>query len=527
MSTNVTIGNIRTLAKKEAFGNPRSVAFHLNTHNPLRSVYSLRPPHTLDAPAFPELSATRQPGPTNANWTDVCHHYSYLPLMARGPRESAYRYVTYNFTPALLRQLAFSEPGFLKNLQRADGFSVKDQNGHGGAIASGFDHAILPLAAGSDAEIQIKWGIEHFKCTFGRPPEGFWAPEAAVSSEVVDRLAKNGIKFTILSPWQVETINGTSPGWTGDGYPMMDFGIPYKIETSSGKDIYAFVYNRYLSQELAFTEFLNCRNGRNLAERLNDHLKCNTAITCASDTETFGHHKKGGVATLLSYLATAAEYNHRPVNLAFLLDQALSSNIEIPVLGIKSPSSWSCEHGVGRWSSDCRCPDNTDNPWRGPLRDALNFLAEKADHIFSEAADGTIKDPEGSKIRYIDVLLGRMSFDDFITRESGNEKVSSRTLGRLSAVFDGLVPKQGMFVSCGWFFHGMGLETGICLGQAGDLISRLGELAPGLEDEFLCRLGGIYNSAGFQGRGQCETAAGQYNLSKQEQAEWAEKISAL
>lgn len=525
MATKLNIANIRALAKTEAFGNPRQVALHLNTHNPLRSVYSLRPAHTLEAPALPELSATRQPGPTNANWTDVCYHYSYSPLMAEGPKKSAYRHSTYNFTPALVRQLEFSEPRFLENLRRADAWSMTDQNGHGGAIASGFDHAILPLGTGTDREVQIRWGIEHFIHTFGRYPEGFWAPEAAVSNEVMSSLADNGIKFTILSPWQVETINGTSPSWTGEGYPVMDFGIPYKVATPGGKHIYAFVYNRYLSQELAFTEFLNSGNGHDLAGKFNDHLRCNAAITCASDTETFGLHKKGGVATLLRYLANASEYNHRPVNFAFLLDQALASGIEIPALGIKSPSSWSCEHGVERWNSDCGCAD--DNPWRGAFREALNFLAGKADDIFSRTAQQFIPDQDGAKLRYIDVLLGKKTFDAFIAEETGGKTLPGKTLSELSAVFDGLVPRQGMFVSCGWFFHGMGLETGICLGQAADLIARLGSLAPGLEDEFLCRLGGIYNSAGFRERGQCETAAGQYDLTKQEQADWAEKISAL
>ncbi len=526
MATHVNIGNIRTLARAEAFGNPKSVSFQLNTHNPLRAVYALRSAHTLEAPALPELSATRQPGPTNANWTDVCSHYSYAPLMGKGPRESAYRKTTFNFTPVLVRQLEFMCPDFLKRLKSANDLSAHDQNGHGGAIASGFDHAILPLAFGSDMNVQIRWGIEHFKHTFEKVPEGFWAPEAAVSDEVLSALAKNGIKFTILSPWQVATINGEQPSWTGQGCPIMDFGIPYRISTPNG-DVYVFVYNRYLSQELAFTDFLNSSNGDVLARKLNEHLNCNTAITCASDTETFGLHKRGGVATLLDYLGKAAEYNHRPVNFAFLLAQALSSDTEIPSLTIKSPSSWSCEHGVERWRSNCGCPDSSDNPWRTAFREALNFLAEKSDNIFRETARKFILDPEGAKLRYIDVLLGKRLFQDFIAEETGGKVLPERSLSELSSVFDGLVPRQGMFVSCGWFFHGMGLETGICLGQAADLIARLGPLAPGLEEEFLCRLGGIYNSAGFKERGQCETAADQYNLTKQEQADWAQKISAL
>jgi hypothetical protein len=523
MTPKITIENVRMLARSEAFGNPRSVAFHLNTHNPLRAVYSLRPRHTLEAPALPELSATRQPGPVNANWTDVCFRTSYGPLMGQGPRNSAYRYATYNFTPALARQMEFIDPHFLRQLKAANDLSVHDQNGHGGAIASGFDHAILPLAIGTDGNIQIRWGIEHFKHTFGRDPEGFWAPEAALSDSVLSSLASNGIKFTIVSPWQVDTVNGAHPIWTKDNCPVMDFGIPYKIATTAGSTIYAFVYNKYLSQDLAFTDFLESGSGDPLAKMLNEHLKCNTSITCASDTETFGHHKAGGVATLLDYYSKAAEYDHRPVNYAFLLAQALDEGNEIPSLGLKSPSSWSCPHGVGRWENNCGCAN--DNPWRGEFREALNYLAGKSDDVFRKTAERFIPDPEGAKLRYIDVLLGKKPFGSFILEESG-KKIDNNDLSALSAVFDSLVPRQGMFVSCGWFFHGMGLETGICLGQAADMISRLKELAPGLEDKFLCELGGIYNSAGFKDRGQCETAAGQYELTKKEQSYWAGKLSA-
>lgn len=123
MTPKITIENVRTLARSEAFGNPRSVAFHLNTHNPLRAVYSLRPRHTLEAPGT-----------------------------------APYRYATYNFTPALARQMEFIDPHFLRRLKTANDLNVHDQNGHGGAIASGFDHAIFPLAIGTDKEGAVVLG---------------------------------------------------------------------------------------------------------------------------------------------------------------------------------------------------------------------------------------------------------------------------------------------------------------------------------------------------------------------------------
>ena len=36
-------------------------------------------------------------------------------------------------------------------------------------------------------------------------------------------------------------------------------------------------------------------------------------------------------------------------------------------------TSWSCHHGVARWSAEC--PDATDGRWKGPLRAAFDRLA--------------------------------------------------------------------------------------------------------------------------------------------------------
>ena len=49
-------------------------------------------------------------------------------------------------------------------------------------------------------------GDKDFEYRFGRLPEGMWLAETAVDDDTLRVLAENGIKFTILSPYQAQRI---------------------------------------------------------------------------------------------------------------------------------------------------------------------------------------------------------------------------------------------------------------------------------------------------------------------------------
>ena len=55
---------------------------------------------------------------------------------------------------------------------------------------------------------------------------------------------------------------------------------------------------------------------------------------------------------------------------------------------IKPVSSWSCFHGVGRWSDDCGCSTGGhpgwNQKWRKPLREALDYLRDEMIAIFKK-----------------------------------------------------------------------------------------------------------------------------------------------
>lgn len=64
-------------------------------------------------------------------------------------------------------------------------------------LASCATHGFLPILSvnSTDAEAQIKIGVEHYKKTFGRPPLGFWLPECGYAVGVDNFLAEAGIKY--------------------------------------------------------------------------------------------------------------------------------------------------------------------------------------------------------------------------------------------------------------------------------------------------------------------------------------------
>src|SRR5207253_2841680 len=72
-------------------------------------------------------------------------------------------------------------------------------------------------------------------------------------------------------------------------------------------------------------------------------------------------------------------------------------------------TSWSCAHGVERWRADCGCRTRADwhQRWRGPLREALDWLRDQVDLLFESRAGALLKDPWEARDDYIRVVLDR------------------------------------------------------------------------------------------------------------------------
>ena len=117
-----------------------------------------------------------------------------------------YEYMSFNFGPTLLTWLEEKHPWLYSQIIKADMLSRERYMGHGNAIAQVYNHIIMPLASRRDKITQILWGIADFRQRFGRNPEGMWLAETAVDNESLYLMAKEGIKFTILSPAQAKAV---------------------------------------------------------------------------------------------------------------------------------------------------------------------------------------------------------------------------------------------------------------------------------------------------------------------------------
>ena len=114
-------------------------------------------------------------------------------------------------------------------------------------------------------------------------------------------------------------------------------------------------------------------------------------------------------------------------------------------------TSWSCHHGVSRWTGDCACTPG-DPLWKIHLRAALDKLAEAIDQQFVEFTARFISDPWDLRNRYIHVLLGQ------ITRRRAHRRSCRQATGgrdarlKIHLLLEAQHARQRMYTSCGWFF---------------------------------------------------------------------------
>src|ERR1700736_2608656 len=121
-----------------------------------------------------------------------------------------YARMSFNFGPTLLSWLHEKAPRTYRMILDADTASQQRYSGHGSAMAQVYNHMIMPLANERDARTQIRWGIADFVSRFGRKPEGMWLGETAVNRRVLDLMAQEGIKFTVLAPLQCARVRKLS-----------------------------------------------------------------------------------------------------------------------------------------------------------------------------------------------------------------------------------------------------------------------------------------------------------------------------
>ena len=324
-----------------------------------------------------------------------------------------YEYMSFNFGPTLLSWMQQFAPLAYERIIKADMKSVEAHNGHGNAIAQVYNHIIMPLANELDKQTQVKWGIRDFETRFGRAPEGMWLAETAVDDDTLRVLEENGIKFTILSPFQAKAIKKLDENdWQDVSWGNIDPARSYRyyIKSAPGKFIDLFFYDGAISKSVAFDELL--RDGNKFMNRLKDGISYDRnypqIVNIATDGESYGHHTKFGDMALAYIMSMKIKDSDFTVtNYAEYLDKYRSDW----QVDLKDVSSWSCSHGVGRWKEDCGCSTGGhagwNQKWRKPLREAMDYLRDAVYPVVQKLGKDYFKDPIQARYNYIDVILDR------------------------------------------------------------------------------------------------------------------------
>jgi alpha-amylase/alpha-mannosidase (GH57 family) len=371
------------------------------------------------------------------NWNERIHAECYRANADLGNFER----ISFNVGPTLFTWMAQHDPATYRQIVDQDRANIQ-QFGVGNAIAQAYNHVIMPLASSADKRTQVAWGIADFAQRFGRRPQGMWLPETAVDIETLSIMADQGIEFTLLAPWQADA-------------EAIDPTEPYRVALPGGRSIVAFFYHQGLSGRVSFDPAMTS-NADAFAlhdlpgqfhsaklQRGEPHL-----LLVATDGELYGHHQPFRDMFLAHLLKTAGPQSGiAPTFPARWLREHPPQH----TVGIREHTSWSCHHGVARWSADCGCTP-TGSPWKANLRAALDALATTLDHAYAEALRPHAIDPWALRDSYIHVLLGELPAAELIGAAT-SRRLPDTEIQRIHTLLEAQRERQRMFTSCGWFFE--------------------------------------------------------------------------
>ena len=403
------------------------LAVHGHFYQPLRV-----DPFTGRVPAEPSAAPFH-------DWNARVEAECYRPNVERGNL----RRISYDLGPTLAIWLADAAPATYRGFIEADRAA---EFGPGNAMAQAFHHTILPLASAADRRTEIRWGLRDFESRFGRPAAGMWLPETAVDLTTLRTLVGEGVRYTILAPWQA-----------ADGH--LETRRPYRVEVGGGRSIIVAFYDAGLSGAASFEPSATADADRFARERVATRLAGSPLpdgeapmALIATDGELYGHHQQFRDLFLERLVAPGPDVPDRGfdvVNLATALDEPPDRPFR--TVGIVERTSWSCHHGVARWSAEC--PDAVDGRWKAPLRAAFERLAGAVDAVTSHRLARLPGSPEPGAARdaYVDVVLGLETRAEFAARHL--EPDASDGASRL--LLDLLEAQRwrlAMFASDGWYW---------------------------------------------------------------------------
>jgi alpha-amylase/alpha-mannosidase (GH57 family) len=424
------------------------------------------------------------------DWNERVHAESYKPnAFATVPTPMGeltvnnFERMSFDVGPTLMSWLREHHRETHARILEADQHSV-ERLGYGNAMAQAYHHTILPLSPLRDMRTQVRWGLIDFRYQFSRQTDGMWAPEAAVNDSVLSVMIDEGIRFTVLAPWQAERWREKDGEWVNVKDHPIDTTLPYrwKHPDGSGRSMTLFFYDGELSRAIAFDNLASSAE-RFVHEFALRSKETGGVVHAATDGETYGHHWRFADLGLAYALFIDADRQGLDVTnyAAWLASAEVTQEVEVA----KAGSSWSCSHGVQRWAADCGCHtgggQGWNQRWREPLRRSFDIARAAADEVFESTAATLFVHPWDARDRYVEVVTGRMTVEDFAAREAWRQ-LEGEDLRRASKLLEMQESAMSMYTSCGWFFNDIGgietLQVMLYAAKTLDLIEELSGSAP-------------------------------------------------
>jgi len=374
------------------------------------------------------------------NWNERIQAECYRPNAELGN----FRRISFNLGPTLGEWMHRYDPQSARLIVAQDRANTECY-GVGNAMAQGYNHTILPLAARRDKVTQVAWGIAAFEHAFGRKPQGLWLPETAVDVETLCVLAEHGIQFTILAPWQADTSALNAP---------LDPTEPYRVYLPQGCSLSVFFYHRELSTLVSFSPQSTTNADSFARQEILTRFNVEKTqrgepqlLLIATDGELYGHHQVFR-DYFLAHLVNGASADIGVTKTHPAL--WLRSHPPRRSISIHEKTSWSCHHGVLRWMGECGCTPEF-GVWKAYLRRSFDNLAASLDRVYEQAACTLISDPWALRNDYIHVLLGNVTSNDLIARAAGR-RLSDEDYRKIRLLLEAQHQRQRMYTSCGWYF---------------------------------------------------------------------------
>jgi hypothetical protein len=175
-------------------------------------------------------------------------------------------------------------------------------------------------------------------------------------------------------------------------------------------------------------------------------------IVVATDGELYGHHQPFRDLFLQRLVDPPEGTIDRGFDVVNLADAMLGRDPRtMPTAQIAERTSWSCHHGVARWSTEC--PDAADGHWKQPLRAAFDRLAGGIDALVAEAFAALPRkfDPGAARDAYVEVVDGVEPESAFAVRWLGDDATRDDR-DRFLKLMEAQRWRLAMFASDGWYW---------------------------------------------------------------------------